>query len=918
MPVIGRDPQIAAVTAVVDRVRGGDGGALLITGDPGIGKTALLEHALAGLPAGQVRLLSTVATEQDSPLPFAGLRRLLAPVRAHDAALPPTQRAALARAVDTDGEGGDEGGGGPAGQFLVALATLGLLTEAATRRPVLLVVEDLHWLDAASATVLAFVARRLAPEPVALLAALREDFGSPLSSAGLPTLTLEPLAPAHAAAVVDSVAPGLSSVLRERVLAEAGGNPLALTELALAARQSGDTAPAAGPAGTARLPLSARLEEAFRGRIAALPPRTGTLLLIAAANDGSAVAEVLDAVRLLDGRPADTDDLAPAVEARLVALSGGELRFRHPLIRAAVLAGAEPREQRAVRAALAKVLEEQTERRIWHLAAAHPAPDDGIATALEEAGRRMERRGGVMSAVLALDHAARLASRPERRAELLLRAADLAVESGRPDEVLRLLDRASTHPLTPQQRARATWTAARFEDGVRDGTDAFTLAALAEEVAAGDPGLALRILWTAARRCFWVEAGDDASRYVADLALRLPSDDEPQILAILAYTAPVERGAHVIARLRHWAASPGRDAVTDRLLGTAAVLVGAFDLAASFSAASLSGLRAQGRLVRLARALAARAWSAALLCDLTVAVASAEEAGRLSQETGQPLMHGITRSTQALIAALRGEPDEARARAEESIALIAGMGARPVLATARMALAQVAAAHESFDEALGQLRQLHDPAAAAYHPALRCYGLIDLVDVAHRAHRTEEIRDIVRRMEAVAGATPSTALHVGVRFARAVLAHEDADAERFFAEALAADLTRWPFARARTQLAYGEWLRRRRRDREARGPLRAARDAFDALGAVVFGERARRELRASGEASAQRVPRAHELLSPQELQIALLAAEGLTNREIGERLYLSHRTVSNYLHRVFPKLGVTSRTALGRLLRPAD
>ncbi|MFD0310052.1 ATP-binding protein [Streptomyces sp. NPDC127119] len=929
MALIGRGPELATVTAVVDRARAGSGGALLISGEPGIGKTALLEHLLTGLAPADVRVLTTVATERDAHLPFAGLSRLLASVRSHGAALPPAQRAALAGAFDSgafdetgavDAEDNDKhkdkhDDADTADPFPVALATLGLLAEAATRLPLLLVVEDLHLLDAASATALAFVARRLASEPVALLAALREGLDSPLNNAGLPTLALKPLDAAHAADVVDGQAPGLSPSLRERVLAEAGGNPLALTELTRAARQGH----AATAVTTAWLPLSTRLEKAFRSRVAALPSRTRTLLVIAAVDDGSPLTEILDVARLVDGEPAGVEDLAPAVDAHLITLSGDALRFRHPLMRAAVLSGTSTRRHHAVRAALAKVLDHRTERRIRQPVTAQPSPADVVAAALEEANRRIERPGGVMSAVSALEHAARLAGRPEHRTELLLHAADIAVESGRHDEVVRLLNRAASDPLTAQQQARVTWTSARFQENVHADADAYALAALAEEVASGgDTGLALRILWTAARRNFWLESGEDAARYVADLALRLPFDNEPQVLAILAYTAPMTQGAHVIARLRHWAAHPSGDATADRFLGTAAVLVGAFDLAAGFSAASLSGLRAQGRLFQLVGALAARGWSAALLCDLAVAVPSAAEADRLSQETGQTLLQGTARCTKALIAALQGELEDAERLAQESIDLGSSLRARPVLATARMALAQVAAARGAFDEALQHLRQLQDPAAAAYHPTLRYYALIDLVDVAQRAHRTEEVRDLVRRMEVIARKTPSTALHVGVRFARAVLAHEDEDAERHFLEALAADLTRWPFARARTQLAYGEWLRRRRRDAQARGPLRAARDAFDALGAVAFSERSRRELRASGEAGSERVPRAHELLNPQELQIATLAAEGLTNREIGERLHLSHRTVSNHLHRIFPKLGVTSRTALGHLLRSAD
>jgi ATP/maltotriose-dependent transcriptional regulator MalT len=349
------------------------------------------------------------------------------------------------------------------------------------------------------------------------------------------------------------------------------------------------------------------------------------------------------------------------------------------------------------------------------------------------------------------------------------------------------------------------------------------------------------------------------------------------------------------------------------------VLVGAFDIAETLSAASVAGLRAQGRLGLLARALGAQAWSAAHLVDLQVAVPVAEEASRLARETSQPFLYGIVRATEATLAALRGEQDRAQALAAEAEQVGLPVGARPVLATVQIARGTAALADGRFAEAYAHLRRMHDPADPCHQIALRCYALAELVDAAVHSGHGDGVRHIVRDMEAVVIHSASPSLHAGLRLAHALLA-DDADAEPLFEAALTAGLTRWPYVRARAQLAYGEWLRRRRRTAESRPVLRAARDIFDALGTAPWSERARQELRASGEASDSRAPEVIDRLTPQELQIVQMAVDGLTNREIGERLYLSHRTVSSHLHRVFPKLGVTSRAALGAVVgaRPAD
>jgi DNA-binding CsgD family transcriptional regulator len=908
VPLFGRESEAQRLTDLVHHVRD-RGGAIVVRGEAGIGKSALLAEVSRAAAADGVRILTAAGVESEAQLPFAGLHQLLRPVLSlRDELAVPQRDAVLAAFGMTDAAAPD--------LFLIALAALNMLAEAATQAPILLVVEDAHWLDRASADVLTFVARRLESEPVLLLAAIRDGYPGPFDDAGLPELPLRRLDDGAANALLDAHAPDLPSAVRERLLGEAAGNPLALVELPIAMGPIGG-----GSALPPRwLPLTTRLEQAFAARVTRLPAITRTLLLVGALNDTASLSETLDAAALVIGDEVGVVDLAPAVAVGLIEVDLAELWFRHPLMRSAIRHRASVPQRHAAHAALAKVLAGDEDRRVWHRAASSDRPDEAVAAELETAATRAQRRGGVVAAVAALEQAARLSGDPVRRAERLLRAADFAVELGRHDVVVRLLSAAEPLDLSPQQRARMVWIRGSFDDGMRDRTGgALMLARLAETVAAdGDTDLAVRILWSAALRCFWDEPGAEARHHIVAVAEGLAIDElDPRLLAILAYAAPIERGAVVNDRLRRLAAQRGRDAQADRLLGTAAVLVGAFDLAETLSAASVAGLRAQGRLGLLARALGAQAWSAVHLVDLEVAIPVAEEASRLARETSQPFLYGIVRATEATLAALRGEQDRVQALAAEAEQVGLPVGARPVLATVQIARGLAALGDGRFAEAYAHLRRMHDPADPSYQVALRCYAIGELADAAVHCGQDDAIRDIVREMETVALKTSSPSLHAGLRLARALLA-DDAEAEPLFEAACDADLTRWPFVRARAQLAYGEWLRRRRRMNESRPPLRAARETFDALGAGPWSQRARQELRASGEASHNRAPELRDRLTPQELQIVQMAADGLTNREIGERLYLSHRTVSSHLHRVFPKLGVTSRAALGAAIRAHD
>ncbi|NJP97607.1 AAA family ATPase [Nonomuraea sp. FMUSA5-5] len=905
MGLIGRDREIGRLEGLIGALPE-RGAALVLLGEPGIGKSALLGQAAAIARGSGLRVLATAGVEAEAHLPYAGLHQLLRPIRDHFDVLPPSQRQALRAALGLVESSGPD-------NYLVALAVLNLLAETAESGPIVLIAEDAHWLDPSTAGVLAFLGRRLESEPILLLASARTGMATWLDGAGLPDLVVPPLSEQDAAALLDAHAKNLPAAVRRRLLSEARGNPLALIEL-----------PAAGPdvvtgpdvvAGS-WLPLTARLEEAFTRRFAVLPPVTRAVLEVAALNDSADPHEALAAARALVGRPVTAAELVSAVDARLVTVSESRLAFHHPLIRSAIHQAAGPVRRREVHRALAAVLAERPDRRTWHLAAASDRPDEGIATALEAVAARAQRRGSGEAVVAALEQAARLSEDPDRRADRLLRAADGAVELGRPEIVDRLLGEAGKLELSRQRRARVAWVRAAFDDGLRGGgMDASALADLAESVAAdGDVDLAVRILWSAALRCFWTEPGMPARDRIVGVAERLPLDPlDARLIAILGYAAPVARGAVVIERSRRLLARAVLDSRTARLVGSVAVLVGTFDVAIEQSAASLAGLRDQGRLQLLARALAAQAWAAAQLADLTVALPAAEEAGRLAEETGQPFLLGLVLATQAKIAALRGQVDRAGELAAEAERLGTRVGARNVLATAQHARALAALAEGDHPQALARLLRMHDVTDPAYQLALSCHTVADLADAALHSERPGDVAGVLARLEAAALATTSPSLHDGLRLARAVLAGHD-EAEELFRTALAADLTRRPFMRARTALAYGEWLRRQRRATESREYLRAARDLFDALGTSPWGERARRELRAAGERSSERQAATSELLTAQELQIAQMAAEGLTNREIGKRLYISHRTVGAHLAKIYAKLGATSRVQLHNAL----
>jgi len=897
-PLLGRDAEVELLASLFDDI-GDGGGALVLYGEPGIGKSRLLAVAAGFARERGFTVLSTTGVQSEAHLAFAGLHQLLRPLRLHVANLPAVQRGVLDAAFGLGQEPAPE-------RFRIAMAVLDLLGEVAAEAPLLILTEDAQWLDQPTAEVLAFVGRRLQSDPIVLLAAVREGYPSLLADAGLPQHRLGALAPAEAMTLLDASAQQLSPVIRDRVLSEAAGNPLALIELPV-------TAARREPSGPGVLPLTQRLEQAFAARVSDLPEATRLLLMVAAHSDDERLSDIVDAASAVAGTTLEPELLEPAAEAAIVDLDLHSVHFRHPLIRSAVCQSASLLRRRRVHEALAEVLRAEPDRRVWHRAALISGTHEQIANELEEAAGRARRCGALAVAVTALQRAAEL-SPPGQRAGRLLAAAELAFELGQRDLVLSIL--RETEHLDPDagQRARASWIEELVQTRpLGDATRAAALLAAAEQAGrAGDRDLQLNIAWLVASRAWLVDPAPTARRVLIEAADRLgdPGSADPRILAIQAYADPFGKAPAILERLREAAADVHRSTDAARFLGPAAVAVGAFDVAATFLGEAVEGLRTQGRLGHLPRMLTLQGSMAAQLADWGVAIPAAEEARRLATELREPQWVAAADTVDSIIAGIRGDQAAAERAAARADRVAVPTGANITIAFAQFGRILAALGAGRHAEAYEAAERLFDPASPAHHPVIACWLIGDLAEAALRTDRNSEARARVKQVEAASGGIPGTCIAVGLRHARAVLAHAPGEAADRFDEALGADLTHWPLQRARLLLAYGQWLRRQRRIADSRAPLRDARDAFDAMGCAAWGDQARRELRASGESSSRRDLAARDQLTAQELQIARLAAQGLSNRDIAQRLYLSHRTIGTHLYRIFPKLGITSRGEL--------
>jgi DNA-binding CsgD family transcriptional regulator len=896
--LVGREPELRTIHELVDGV-GEHGAALVLRGEPGIGKSTLLEEASHYAEAQGLTILSTTAVESETRLPFAGLHQLLRPVLADAETLPAPQRASLLAAFGMADAAAPD-------LFLTALGALELLSDQAADNPLLLVVEDAHWLDEPTRDVIAFLARRLDSEPIALVIATREENGA---DAKVTELSLSGLDEEASAELLDATAPELAPEVRRRLLSEARGNPLALVELPKAL---GDEQQRGEQMLPDQLPLSARLEHAFAARVSGLPAGCRRLLLVAAADAGATLDEVLAAAEETAAA------LDSATAAGLVSLDGERLRFHHPLVRSAVYQSAGEAARRAVHAALARALADEPDRSVWHRAAASARTDAEVAAELRRAADRARSRGAPAVEAAALERAALLAPTEAERGALLLEAADVEFELGRLDRALQLLREARRLTLPAHERARLSFLIEMLEGHAWSGADPLgSFVELALDLAEHEPKRALHTLEMVALRLWWSNPDQATRNRVVEVVERIPGPpDAAERLSVLAHADPVSQGARVTQALTLKPARSG-DARELFLDAVAASGVWAHELSFPLSEAAVAGLRAQGRLGLLAQALTVQAWGAVHLAREDVALAASEEAFAWATETRQPRWAIVARLVRAAILAERGdlqESDEILVEAERQ--LIAG-GANPLLALVQFVRGRGAVVHGRPEEGVDDLKRIFDPADAAYQPHVGVLSLADLIEASVQTGDTDGAKEYLARLEEIAGKVPAGLLQAQLAYGRALLA-DDEVAHDVFQEGLASGIAAWPCYRGRLLLAYGTWLRRQRRVAESRAPLRAARDLFDALRFRGVAERARQELRASGETSRKRSPDAWDQLSPQELQIARMAAEGLTNREIGQKLYLSHRTVGSHLYRMFPKLGITSRAQLTTALQSSD
>lgn len=914
--IIGRDDELAGIRslwrAAADRLH-----MLVLVGEPGVGKTALLDRAATDAARDGRRILRVHGSEDESELAFAGLHQLLRPVLPDVETLPPRQRDAL-RQVFGLGEPGSDGTSPAAresSRLFMYMGALTLLSDLAARQPLLVAVDDVHVLDPESLDVLAFIARRLAGEPIAVLATARGNALPDQFRAYFVRLPVEPLDRRTAGVLLDHQPHSPSDRTRARILDQAAGNPLALIELSRAAAQQPD-ADEDGPEQSA-LSLPDRLTHIFTAQLSALPEPTRRLLLLAAAG-----SDDLTAVHAAARTNTGVDAWGPAKDAGLVRIVEGRIRFRHPLVRAAVYQAAALTDRHAAHRALAAALADEPDRRAWHLAASTIGTDEQIAAALEGTADRSRLRGGYIAGARALERAAQLTPEPEQRARRLAAAATLAMFAGHPRRVGDIAARVTTLTddpvLVSEASRRAGWALAvttRYADSL-----GFLLPAAREAVEA-DPEGALDALGTATPPAY--NSGDPQHRRaVLDIADRIVGhEDNVDLIWTYAGCDPFGSRARVLPALRRVARE--RELALGELvvLGGAAWVLDETDEAVRLLGRAMEHLRhtatagSNGTVAQcLALSLVERgAWTAAR-STMEEAARTAVEAGLEVVTVSNPLLH-------ASLLALQGDAEQARAMVTEAVESVEMSNSLALLARSRHVLGMAAVADGDHDTAYRHLRSLfgHEPGCAPLHYHFSPYAVADLAGAAVRSGRTAAAEAVLTAVRGHVGGNASARLTSLLHRAAALLC-EPSRAERHFRAALAdPDGDQWPFERAQVRLDYAEWLRRQRRTKAARPQLAAALEVFESYGARPWTERAAAELRAAGVSTARTtsVSTALAELSPQQLQIARLAAAGLTNRQIGERLFISPRTVGSHLYQIFPKLGVTTRAQLRDVLSEA-
>ncbi|MFD3440725.1 AAA family ATPase [Streptomyces sp. NPDC058685] len=902
----GRRAECGALDRLIGAVRAGESRALVVHGEAGVGKTALLEYL--AVQALGCRVARAAGVQSEMELAYAGLHQLCAPLLDRLGHLPAPQRDALRTAF------GMSTGPTP-DRFLVGLAVLSLLSEVAEKRPLICLIDDQQWLDHASAQVLAFVARRLGAESVGVVFAAR-GIGGDL--AGIPELAVEGLREADARALLDAVLTGpIDARVRDQIVFETRGNPLALLEL------TRGPAPAelAGGFGLPGLgALSGSIEEKLLRQVGALPEQTRRLLQIAAADPSGDPALVWRAAARLG---IGADAAAPAADADLAEF-GTRVRFRHPLARSAAYRSASAGDRQQVHRALAEVTDQQLDpdRRAWHRAQASATPDEDVAGELEDSAARAQARGGLAAAAAFLERAAMLTLDPAGRAGRALAAAQAKIRAGAFDAARALLVMAASGPLSEAQQAQVDVLRAQLAFITSRGGEAPTL------------------LLNAARRLEPIDADLSRATYLDALVAAIfagrlagPGGSVLEVARAAAAAPPPRHAPSAPALLLDGTAAGLHEGYA---AGVPALRTALSDFGEGMSAeeelrrmylACITAMRLwdddhweplSARYLRLARqtgalselplALTARAHMLLFAGDLTAASSLTEELQAVTHATGSVLApYGALG-----LAALRGDEAGASALVDATLKDVTGRGEGVGITFAEWANATLNNGLGRYDKAMAAGRR-----ATAYDEDLgsMCWSLVELIEAAARCGRPETATGAYDRLAEMAGAT-GTDWALGAQSRSHALLSEGEAAERLYREAIARfGKTRLRIDLARAHLLYGEWLRRERRRSDAREQLRTAHSMLDTMGVAGFAERAARELRATGGTVHQRTtPAGQEGLTAQEAQIARMARDGLSNPEIGTRLFISARTVQYHLRKVFTKLGITSRSQLDRAL----
>jgi len=906
--LLGRADECAALDDLLDAVRRGESRSLVLRGEAGIGKTALLDYLVES--GSDMTIARAVGVESEMELAFASLHQLCAPLLDRLPRLPGPQRDALQIVFGVTA--------GPApDRFLVGLAVLSLMSEAAEQRPLLCVVDDAQWLDQTSALTLAFVARRLLAEPVGLVFSAREP-GEALGH--LPGVELNGLVNGDARALLNSaVRFALDGPVRERILAETRGNPLALLELP---RGLTPTQLAAGFGMPEPGDLSRRIEKSYIGRLENLPDAARRLLLVAAAEPvGDPLLLQRACERLGIGRSAvDALDGLLALEERVT--------FRHPLARSAVYRSAGGPERRAAHLALAEVTNRDVDpdRRAWHLAAATAGPDEEVARELELSAGRAQARGGIAAAAALLKRAVALTGDSTRRADRALAAAQASLAAGAFGEARGLLAAAEAGPLDELGRVRLDLLRAEVAFAHNRGGDApLLLLQAARKLETLDLRLSRNTYleaWAAALFAGRLAgAGGSLLEVSRAVATAPPAGDPPLpcdlLLDGLAIVFTDGRPVAAPVLSRAVAAFASTEVSVEEVLrwgwlaSRAASLIWDYDRCLEIGARAVQLARDSGALEALAVADNACGQAAASGGDFASAALLISEVEAVKEATGTR----IPPHAAIALAGIRGQEAEASELIDGIVTKAAAGGQGTALQYAKWARSVLMNGLGRYEEGLAAAVEACELAPQVH---IASWALSELIEAATRTERVELARDALARLEGhVAGCDTDWALGMQAR-SRALLS-EGEPAEPLYREAIRRlGRTRLRPELARAHLLYGEWLRRANRRVDARAQLRAAYDLCLTIGMEAFAERARGELLATGERVRTRTAETRDELTPQELQIARLARDGLSNPEIGARLFLSPRTVEWHLRKVFSKLGIRSRQELSRALPSSD